>query len=440
MIKCKKTQYKNKNIIILGLGITGLSCVKYFLKKGITPIVVDNNYIPKYLNELPKNVKLHIGKLNKTLLKNTKLIIISPGIKITELESQEILKNNIEIISDIELFCRETNKPIIAITGTNGKSTVTSLVGEIIKSAKISVGIGGNIGIPALSLLNLGYDIYVLELSSFQLERTYSLKAFSATILNVCEDHMDRYSLNFKKYYKTKLKIYNNAKNCIINIQDFLTFPKKRLIKECISFGLDNGNYLFDTKQCVLKVNNKTVLDVNEMNIIGQHNYLNALSALALADTINIPRNISLQTLKKYSGLKHRFQLVLFNKGVYWINDSKSTNVASTEAALKSLKTSGNVYLLLGGDGKSADFSPLKKYINDNFQIYCFGYDRKKLSKISPNKSIITKTMNESLYLLSLKLKKGDTVLLSPACSSLDQFKNFEHRGDVFTKLAKRLG
>ncbi|CRK85462.1 UDP-N-acetylmuramoylalanine--D-glutamate ligase [Candidatus Providencia siddallii] len=441
MLKQHNIDYQNKKIIILGIGITGLSCIKFFLANGVKPIVMDTRKIPPFISKIPKNIKLFIGKLNNSCLQSADLIIISPGItkKIPELVQAE--KNGIKIISDIELFCHQADAPIIAITGTNGKSTVTSLIGEIAKTAGISVGIGGNIGIPALSLLNSGYSLYVLELSSFQLETTYSLKAISATVLNISDNHLDRYKLGLQEYRENKLKIYNNSQNRIVNIQDILTLPKNCSVDKCITFGLNNGNYLFDTKKNKLIANNQVILNAEEMHIKGQHNYLNALAALALADTINIPRNISIKALKKYSGLPHRFQLIFFNKGVSWINDSKSTNVASTKAALSSLYINGRVHLLLGGDGKSADFSPLKMHININiYKIYCFGRDAKFLAKLFPKKSIITETMEQSLHLISQNLKKGDVVLLSPACSSLDQFKNFEHRGNVFTQLAKKLG
>lgn len=433
--------YQGKNVVIIGLGITGLSCVQFFLARGVVPRVMDTRAVPPGVDQLPENVECHRGGLNNTWLQEADLIVASPGIALATPQLQQAAQSGIEIVGDIELFCREADAPIVAITGSNGKSTVTSLVGEMAKAAGISVGVGGNIGTPALSLLNAGHTLYVLELSSFQLETTSSLKAAAATVLNISEDHMDRYPLGLAQYRDAKLKIYQNAQNCIVNVQDELTLPANHTLSECISFGLNGGDYFFDTQKRQLVAKGQALLDVNEMHLTGQHNYLNALAALALADAVNIPRQACIQVLKAYAGLAHRFELVLFNKGVRWINDSKATNVGSTEAALNGLHVDGHIYLLLGGDGKSADFTPLKQYITgNNYHLYCFGRDGKVLADIAPEKSVLTDTMEQSLRQIAPQLKAGDMVLLSPACASLDQFKSFEQRGAVFAQLAKELG
>ncbi|HGN1706219.1 TPA: UDP-N-acetylmuramoyl-L-alanine--D-glutamate ligase [Providencia rettgeri] len=433
--------YQGKNVVIIGLGITGLSCVHFFLTRGVVPRVMDTRAVPPGVDKLPTHVECHSGSLNNSWLQAADLIVASPGIALSTPELQQAAQNGIEIVGDIELFCCAADAPIVAITGSNGKSTVTSLVGEMAKVAGISVGVGGNIGTPALSLLNAGHDLYVLELSSFQLETTSSLKAAAATVLNISEDHMDRYPLGLEQYREAKLKIYHQAENCIVNVQDALTLPKEHSLDECIGFGLNEGDYFFDTQKRVLVAKGEELLDVNEMHLTGQHNYLNALAALALADAVHIPRPACIQVLKQYAGLAHRFELVLFNRGVRWINDSKATNVGSTEAALNGLHVDGTLYLLLGGDGKSADFSPLKQYIEaDNYRLYCFGRDGEKLAQMAPEKSVLTETMEQSLRQIAPQLKSGDMVLLSPACASLDQFKSFEQRGAVFAQLAKELG
>ncbi|WP_426099133.1 UDP-N-acetylmuramoyl-L-alanine--D-glutamate ligase [Providencia sp. PROV200] len=433
--------YQGKSVVIIGLGVTGLSCVHFFLARGVVPRVMDTRSVPPGVDKLPANVECHSGSLNNSWLQAADLIVASPGIALATPQLQQAAENGIEIVGDIELFCREADAPIVAITGSNGKSTVTSLVGEMAKAAGIYVGVGGNIGTPALSLLNAGHRLYVLELSSFQLETTSSLEATAATVLNISEDHMDRYPLGLEQYRDAKLKIYHNAKNCIVNVQDALTLPSNHTLDECISFGLNSGDYFFDTQKRVLVAKGKVLFDVNEMHLTGQHNYLNGLAALALADAVNIPRPACLQVLKEYTGLAHRFELVLFNNGVRWINDSKATNVGSTEAALNGLHVDGNIYLLLGGDGKSADFSPLKQYVvADNYRLYCFGRDGKTLADMAPEKSVLTETMEQSLRQIAPQLKAGDMVLLSPACASLDQFKSFEQRGTVFAQLAQELG
>ncbi|MDV5228016.1 UDP-N-acetylmuramoyl-L-alanine--D-glutamate ligase [Providencia rettgeri] len=434
-------QYQGKKVTIIGLGLTGLSCVHFFLSQGVIPRVMDTRAVPPGVEQLPENVECHRGGLNNQWLQESDLIVASPGIALATPELQQAANNGIEIVGDIELFCREADAPIIAITGSNGKSTVTSLVGEMATAAAISVGVGGNIGIPALSLLNQGHQLYVLELSSFQLETTSSLQALAATVLNVTEDHMDRYPLGLAQYREAKLRIYHNAHHCVVNAQDPLTLPTEGNSNTWTSFGVDNGDYYFDSLRRTLVAKGQTLLNVDEMHLTGQHNYTNALAALALADIAGVDRDASLRVLKNYAGLVHRFQLVLLNNGVRWINDSKATNVGSTEAALNGLKVDGTLHLLLGGDGKSADFSPLKPYLaQDNVRLYCFGRDGKQLAELEPNKSVLTETMEQSMRYLAPQLKAGDMVLLSPACASIDQFKNFEQRGAIFSQLAKELG
>ncbi|AMA65100.1 UDP-N-acetylmuramoylalanine--D-glutamate ligase [Candidatus Arsenophonus lipoptenae] len=433
--------YYNKKIVIVGLGKTGLSCVNFFLSHKIIPFVMDTRKIPPGKYELPSKVMYHYGSWNLEWLTTADLIVISPGISLIapDPELKVAIDKGIEIVGDIELFCREVKKPIIAITGSNGKSTVTSLVAEMAKKANFKVAVGGNIGIPVLTLLKNDYDLYVLELSSFQLETIFSLKAEVATILNITEDHMDRYPQGFEQYRMMKLRIYNDAKVCIVNKQDPTIWPLNGFDERCISFDINDGDYQLNTFSKELEILGQSIIDTDKLRLIGQHNHLNAVVALALADAVNIPRKASIAALTQYIGLPHRFQIVHQHLGIKWINDSKSTNVGSTIAALKSLEISGMIYLLLGGDGKSIDFSSLKSYISaKNIQLFCFGRDRNQLAKLKEN-SFILNTMEECLHVIVTKLKAGDVVLLSPACASLDQFYNFEDRGEQFIKLAKEL-
>ena len=434
--------YQGKNVVIIGLGITGLSCVDYFLAQNVIPKVIDTRLQPQGLEQLDERVDYHLGELKIDWLLAADLIIVSPGIALFTPELKQAADKGIEIIGDIELFCREVNlqnnKKIVAITGANGKTTVTTLVGEIVKSAGIKVGVGGNIGQPALSLLNQDCEVYVLELSSFQLETTSSLKATAATILNISEDHMDRYPLGLKQYTAAKQRIYHNAKYCIINHDDQLTFPISKH-HYTVSFGLKEGDYHLDEQCKYLIAQNHAVLSTKDMKLTGSHNYLNALAALAITDKLNIDRQSSLATIMNFQGLPHRFELVLEQNGVKWINDSKATNVGSTEAALKSVVCHGKLYLLLGGDGKSADFSPLIPYLqNKNLEIFCFGRDRDLLAKLAPNLTTVTETMAEAIQIIAQKVLSNDVVLLSPACASLDQFKNYIERGNQFANVAKQ--
>ncbi|MGP1952885.1 MAG: UDP-N-acetylmuramoyl-L-alanine--D-glutamate ligase [Arsenophonus sp. ET-KM2-MAG3] len=431
--------YQGKKIIIIGLGQTGFSCVNFFLSRHIVPRVIDTRILAPYKDKLPIEIMYHGGSFNIEWLMAADLIVVSPGISLFTKELKMAADKGIEIIGDIELFCRETHKFIVAITGSNGKSTITTLVAEMAKKANWRVVIGGNIGIPALTLLTKDYDLCLLELSSFQLETTSSLKAKAATILNVTEDHMDRYIKGAKQYRETKLRIYDGAEFCIINEQDRKTWPLLGRDARCISFGVNSGDYQLNTNYQELQIKGKTIINTAEMRLIRQHNHLNGVAALALADAINVPRKASLAALTQYTGLPHRCQLVHHHLGIQWINDSKSTNVASTEAALKGLQVAGILYLLLGGEGKSADFSLLKPYMSlKNIRLSCFGRDGYQLAKLKTN-SLLLDTMEQCLRVIAPILKAGDMVLLSPACASFDQFRNFEHRGEKFTELAKEL-
>lgn len=435
--------YQGKKVVIIGLGMTGLSCVDFFMARGVTPRVMDTRVAPAGLDKLPEAVERYVGGLNEDWLLTADLIVASPGIALAHPSLSAAADAGVEIVGDIELFCREAQAPVVAITGSNGKSTVTSLVEEMAKAAGMNVGVGGNIGLPALMLLDPERELYVLELSSFQLETTSSLRAVAATILNVTEDHMDRYPLGLQQYRAAKLRIYENARACIVNADDALTMPVRGADERCISFGVDVGDYHLNRQQgeTWLRVKGEKVLNVKEMKISGQHNYSNALAALALADAAGLPRASSLKALTTFTGLAHRFQLVLEHNGVRWINDSKATNVGSTEAALNGLHLDGTLYLLLGGDGKSADFTPLSRYLTgDNIRLYCFGRDGAQLAALRPDVAVQTETMEQAMRQIAPQVVPGDMVLLSPACASLDQFKNFEQRGDIFARLAKELG
>ncbi|AIN19363.1 MULTISPECIES: UDP-N-acetylmuramoyl-L-alanine--D-glutamate ligase [Yersinia] len=441
--------YQGKKVVIIGLGLTGLSCVDFFMARGVTPRVMDTRINPPGLDKLPESVEHHVGDLNPQWLLDADLIVASPGIALAHPALSEAADAGVEIVGDIELFCRENQAPVVAITGSNGKSTVTTLVGEMAKAAGWQVGVGGNIGVPALTLLQQlttqkqENQLVVLELSSFQLETTASLRASAATILNVTEDHTDRYPFGLQQYRAAKLRVYENAKVCVVNADDALTMPVRGADSRCISFGVDVGDYHLNKQQgeIWLRVRGEKVLNTREMKLSGRHNYTNALAALALADAVGIPRSSSLTALTTFTGLPHRFQLVLERNGVRWINDSKATNVGSTEAALDGLQVDGTLHLLLGGDGKSADFSGLTRFLQgDQIKIYCFGRDGKQLAELRPEVSQLTETMEQAMALLAKSLAPRDMVLLSPACASLDQFRSFEQRGDEFARLAEELG
>ncbi|HGO5850494.1 TPA: UDP-N-acetylmuramoyl-L-alanine--D-glutamate ligase [Mannheimia haemolytica] len=426
-------QYENKTVTIIGLGTTGLSCVDFFKKKNANIQVIDTRANPAGADKLDGTIPLHTGGLNSEWLLKSDLIVISPGLAVATPEIQQAIQAGVEIVGDVELFCREAKAPIIAITGSNGKSTVTTLTTEMAKLAGIKVGMGGNIGVPVLSLLEGDYDLFVLELSSFQLETTYSLKAKAATVLNISEDHMDRYD-SIADYRQAKLRIYDNAENIIVNGEDAQTYPIQA-VKKVIRFAEQNAEY--SLRNQMLYSGDDAIIQTKQMLISGRHNEMNALAAMALAEAANVPREGIVKALQIYGGLPHRFQAVATNDGVRWVNDSKATNVGSTVAALNGLNIAGTLYLLLGGDGKAADFSELKPLINKpNIVCYCFGQDGAALAELS-EQSVLVETMQQAIEAIRPQLKKGDMVLLSPACASLDQFKNFEQRGEVFMALAQ---
>ena len=435
-------QYQNKIVTVIGLGKTGLSCVEFLTKKQADVRVIDTRQNPAGAEQLAKNIPLHTGGLNLDWLLQSDIIVISPGLAVKTPEIQTALSAGVEVIGDIELFCREADKPIIAITGSNGKSTVTSLVAEMAKAAGLNVGMGGNIGIPALSLLEQNHDLYVLELSSFQLETTYSLKAVAATVLNISEDHMNRYA-DLEDYRQAKLKIYHQCQTAVINAEDPLTKEDNRQSAQVqLSFGEHNADYWLktDNGKQYLMAKDEVILPCDEVKLVGRHNYMNALAAIGLAQAAGI-KTVGIQTaLHTFTGLDHRFQLAHFADGVRWINDSKATNVGSTVAALTGLHLTGTLHLLLGGDGKNADFSELQKLINKpHIHCYCFGQDGKQLAALSAQSHLFD-TMEQAIEYLRPQLKAGDMVLLSPACASLDQFASFEKRGEEFTRLAKLSG
>ncbi|WP_099350082.1 UDP-N-acetylmuramoyl-L-alanine--D-glutamate ligase [Erwinia amylovora] len=434
--------YQGKKVVIIGLGLTGLSCIDFFIARGVVPRMIDTRVVPPGLEKLPKNVECWLGSFNDKWLLDADLIVASPGVALAHPSLMAAAIAGVEIIGDVELFCREAQAPIVAITGSNGKSTVTTLVGEMAQAAGWQVGVGGNIGLPVLTLLQQPAQLYVLELSSFQLETTRSLHAAAATILNVTEDHMDRYPLGMQQYRAAKLRIYENATVCVVNADDAMTIPVRGADARCLSFGADVGDYHLTRQQgsTWLRVQGEKVLNTDEMHLVGQHNYTNALAALALADAVGLPRASSLTALTTFKGLAHRFQLVHEHNGVRWINDSKATNVGSTEAALNGLHPTGILWLLLGGDGKSADFSPLTRYLQgDRIRIYCFGRDGAELAALRPEIAVQTETMAAAVRQIATRVQPGDMVLLSPACASLDQFKNFEQRGDQFAQLAREV-
>ena len=427
------------NVVVVGLGMTGLSVVKHLRKNQpqLVVKVIDTRANPPGADRLPQGIELHSGGWNTAWLTEADLVVTNPGIALATPEIQSVLGRGTPVVGDIELFAWAVSKPVVAITGSNGKSTVTDLTGVMAKAAGLNVGVGGNIGVPALDLLDQEADLYVLELSSFQLETTSSLKLKAAAFLNLSEDHMDRYA-SMADYRSAKLRIFNHAELAVVNRDDQETFPDHDM--PVVTFGDDEKVFglATDGEKTWLLDHGQRVIASDELKLVGKHNLANVLVVLALLKAAGIDYHNTLNTLKNYTGLTHRCQVVEDNQGVKWVNDSKATNIASTMAALSGLELTGKLYLLVGGVGKGADFTPLEPiFATLNLQLCCFGADGDEFLPLHES-AIRFNTMEDVIQQISSQLKAGDMVMLSPACASFDQFDNFMARGDAFAALAKK--
>jgi len=435
-------------VAVLGLGLTGLSTVNFLLQEGYRVTVFDTRAKPPSRDKLNKQVELITGELQGESLAQFSLIICSPGIALATAAVSFAIDAGCEVIGDIELFARKLKTvpyqkaKCVIITGSNGKSTVTSLLGEMAENNLVKVAVGGNIGIPALDLLSPEIELYILELSSFQLETTLSLDADIAVILNISEDHLDRYD-SYQHYIDTKHIIYSLAKKVLFNRDDPLTFPREKK-RETLSFGFDNSCYGILTaadNKTYLSKNCDPLLAVELLKLSGKHNWMNALAALALGEAVNLDLQRMLDSLQQYTGLAHRCEFVANIAGVRWINDSKATNIGATQAALSGLSTTiaGKVHLILGGLGKGANFNELTACLSEiQGEIYCFGEDAPSIANVS-KKIKQAENLQQAVSRIANKVHSGDLVILSPACASLDMYPNFMARGDHFKTLVKNL-
>ncbi len=433
------------DVVIIGTGKTGLSCARYFEKQGIPFSIIDT-----------------ADPLAQTILSKAKTIVVSPGVPSDHPIIHAAMQSDHppEIIGDIELFARAYQGSLVAITGSNGKSTVTTLVGEMAKAAGSDVGVGGNLGTPVLDLLAENHKLYVLELSSFQLESTYSLQPSVATILNLSPDHLDRYD-GMIDYAHAKAHIFLNAQKMVLNRDDLLVvqiaaeFGSAQQDKlhsaniPTITFGLDAPAFqdygiIFDAGIRWLARGQQKLIKVSELKLLGNHNVANALAALALAESVDLPMVSSLQALKDFKGLAHRCEWVRNYQGIPFINDSKGTNVGATMASLQGLGESipGKWILIAGGVAKNADFSPMKEILQRSCRtLILMGEAAEELETLFGDllPCLRAKDMDEAVIKALKATQPGDGVLLSPMCASLDMFKNFEVRGEVFKTAVEQL-
>jgi UDP-N-acetylmuramoylalanine--D-glutamate ligase len=433
--------------LVVGLGMTGLSVVRYLHKLGESMVVVDSRDIPPALNEFKQefaDVPLHTGQFDSKLFVKAQRIVVSPGVPLSDPVLQQARDSGIEITGDIDLFAHEVDAPVVAITGSNGKSTVTTLLTLMASRAGFNAIAGGNIGLPVLDLLHDSKELYVLELSSFQLETLHRLPMAAAVVLNVSADHMDRY-VDINAYAMSKQVIYENATHAIINRDD--PYVRRMLPHQQGSIGFTlgkPGNNDFglcekDGEQYLCTAD-KLLLNTTELKIRGQHNYANALAALALGSSINLPMKAMLEALREFPGLEHRTQWVAEINGVNWFNDSKGTNVGATLAAIDGLP--GKHVLIAGGQGKGADFSPLREIAEQRLRaVVLFGEDAEKIAQALDRVVPIefAGDLEQAVGLAAGLTQQGDNVLLSPACASFDMFKGFAHRGEVFMKAVREL-
>lgn len=436
--------------LIVGLGQTGLSVAHYLGGQGITFAVVDSRENPPGQAELRTaypDVMTEFGEFQTATFIKAAHLIVSPGVAVATPQIQAAKQQGAEIIGDIELFVRAATAPIIAITGSNGKSTVTTLVAEMAEQAGWQVYAGGNLGTTSLDLLQRpAADLYVMELSSFQLETTYSLQAVASVILNLCEDHMDRYE-HFDDYVAAKQVIFNHSACVVINRDDVLVNALKTSHNAAVSFGLDIPEEdQYGLKDGYLMKGTQSLMHYSEMKVQGEHNIANALSALALGEAANIPMPAMLTAIRAFTGLEHRTQWVAEIDEVQWFNDSKGTNVGATIAALAGL--SGKTVLIAGGQAKGADFSPLALIVQQKARaVVLIGEDREEIADVLEQQEnfdtntllFYADTMQQAVELSHQLAQKNDNVLLSPACASFDMFRSYIHRGEVFMDAVRSL-
>jgi UDP-N-acetylmuramoylalanine--D-glutamate ligase len=449
--------------VVVGLGQSGLSVANYLTKQGYHVAVTDSQPTPALADQLPAAVDIRqFGAIDAELLQQAARIIISPGISLDTDAVAAARRANIPVVSDIQLFCEACTVPIVAITGSNAKSTVTTLVGQMAADAGINVGVGGNIGVPALNLLaNPDMQLAVLELSSFQLETVTNLGAQVATVLNMSPDHLDRHG-DMLGYHQAKHRIFQGAKSVVINREDALTRPLVADNLPRLSTGIhapDKGHYGLITDpegQIYLARGTERLLSADKLQIKGRHNLLNAQAALALGELAGLPLDSMLNTLQQFTGLEHRCQYVATAAGLDYFNDSKGTNIGSTMAAIEGLGAvyapkDGKLLLILGGQGKGQQFGELTPFINKYVsQVLFIGEDAKQIeqhlraTKLSDEVALHQCQTLESAFatiqqVTISSLSQVQAVLLSPACASFDQFSGYAARGEHFSQLVSQL-
>ena len=438
--------------VVAGLGISGVAAVNFLHEHGYRVAVTDSRKTPPGHDQIPSDVQTSFGQLDQELLLQAEEIVISPGLDPQLPEIQAAIAQGIAVVSEIQILRRFTDKPIMAITGSNAKSTVTTLIGLMAKDAGVKVAVGGNLGRPALDLTKDDPELYILELSSFQLETTSNLHAEVAVILNMSEDHLDRHG-DMMGYHTATHRIFQGVKKVVYNRDDSLTRPLVPDATPMQSFGLNAPDM---NQYGILKENDGTmwlargrerILKSSEMYIQGTHNVANALACLALGEAIGLPLASMLETLKTFKGLEHRCEFVKEVQGVRYYNDSKGTNIGATLAAIDGLGAAiepqqGKVAIILGGQGKGQDFTALRDALSKYAKLaVLIGEDRAVIEQAIAGTTTLlhAASLQEAVELCQQHTQAHDVVLLSPACASFDMFKGYSERGHQFVECVNTL-
>jgi UDP-N-acetylmuramoylalanine--D-glutamate ligase len=421
-----------KHVLVLGLGDTGLSVARWVERQGAKVRVADSRSQPPRANEF--RGELRTGAFSPELLSDVDIVCISPGLPLDQPLIEDALSKKLPVVGDIELFAWHNKAPVLAVTGTNGKSTVTALAGHLLRSAGVDCEVAGNIGPPVLDAAMKRAQppaAWVLELSSYQLETTWSLAPRAAAMLNLTEDHLDRYA-TIDEYAAAKARIFLGARAQVLNRDDPRSLAMARPGMKTITFGLDaKGD--FGVAQGRLRHGEREIAAVEELGVRGSHNVANALAACALVSTLGVQ---DFGGLKTFRGLPHRLQLVATRRGVDWYDDSKGTNVGATVAALRGLGR--KCVLILGGEGKGQDFSPLASAVAEHAaRVLLIGRDAPLIAKVLGGERCAT--LEDAVQRAAELAKPGEAVLLSPACASFDMFRDYRHRGEVFAAAVRAL-
>jgi UDP-N-acetylmuramoylalanine--D-glutamate ligase len=432
--------------LVLGLGRTGLSVARYLARKGLEVRVADTRAQPPgaaALHEQVPHADLRTGAFETGLLDDAAHVVISPGLSVSQPVVVEALARGLPVVGDIELFAREVQAPVAAVTGTNGKSTVTTLVAELASAGGRSTLAGGNLGEPALDLLERPVpELYVLELSSFQLETTHSLRTVTSTVLNVTPDHMDRYA-DLAAYADAKSRVFDRCDTAVVNADDAVVRAMPRPGQAVLSFSLvsRDADYTLESSPAPMIVRRgEPMLPLASMRLQGLHNAANAMAALAMAEALALPLGPALDALVAFPGLPHRSQWVADVSGVRYVNDSKGTNVGATLAAVAGM--SGPLVVIAGGDGKGQDFGELREAFRGKVRhVVLIGRDAPALETALAGVCATERAldMRAAVRAAQAAARPGDTVLLSPACASLDMFRDYTHRGDEFATAVRSL-